>query len=177
MTARTKRVAATRSATPRVATVADQVAVRFRPGEGGRVEAALRPHGRVEVFPSHRVAVLQRAKGVPRRVVTASLARLQADGLVEFVTTVLRDPTTKTRQVLTDEIVVRLKPGRGRRALSALEKTHGIAVERRNEFEPSQYIVRVPDASGTHTLEVARGIDASDDVEFAAPNYLTSIQK
>ena len=46
-------------------------------------------------------------------------------------------------------------------------------VGKRNEFEPTQYIVKVPDTTGMRTLDVARSLDQQDDVEFACPNYLT----
>jgi hypothetical protein len=157
--------------------VPNQVAVRHRAGQEQAVQAALRPFGRVEVHASQRIMVLVRAAGIPKGRVDAALARLTDEKLVEFATPVLRDPASHTRQVLTDEIVVRLKPGRTRRTLAALEQAHGITIGRRNEFEPSQYVVKVPHASGTHTLDVARLLDASDDVEFASPNFLTSIER
>jgi hypothetical protein len=123
------------------------------------------------------MVVLHRSSGVTAAKVQAALDDLQHVGLVEFVTPVLLDPESNTRQVLTDEIVLRLKPGRAERALAALKAEHGIEIGKRNKFEPSQYIVRVPKPSGTQTLDVARSLDRSDDVEFASPNFLTQIKR
>lgn len=124
-----------------------------------------------------RILILHRTSSVPRDALAATLRRLERAGDIEFASSVVRDPHTGLRQVLTDEIVVRLKPGTARQTLATLKAEHGLTVCRRNEFEPTQFVVRVPDASGTGTLEVAKSIDERDDVEFAWPNFLTDIEQ
>ena len=158
-------------------TVPNEVAARYRSGQEQKVRDALAPLGRVELYPLQRMIVLHRASGVTSANVQAVLDSLHRVHLIEFVTPVLVDPDSHTRQVLTDEIVLRLKPGRSRRALAALKAAHGIEIERRNQFEPSQYIVKVPKPSGLQTLDVARSLDRSDDVEFASPNFLTEVKR
>jgi hypothetical protein len=162
-------------AAPKV--VRNEVAARYRTGQEAKVRRALAPFGTLDTYPAQRMVVLTRAPGITSTAAAAALDELRRLKLVEFVTPVLRDPDTNTRQVLTDEIVVRMKPGRTRRTLAALGAPHGIAIARQNEFEPSQYIVTVAEPSGTQTLDVARSLDSSDEVEFASPNFLTQVKR
>jgi hypothetical protein len=162
---------------PALKTVPNQIAARYRAGQERKVRDALAPFGSVDTYPLQRMVVLHRAPGQATDRVQAALDSLQRVGLIEFVTPVLFDPDSQTRQVLTDEIVLRLKPGRTQRTLAALKAEHGIQIGSRNKFEPSQYIVKVLKPSGTQTLDVARSLDQSEDVEFASPNFLAEIKR
>src|SRR5262245_25869219 len=157
--------------------IKDQTAVRYCPGEDRKVREALEQLGELEEQPSSQIFILHRSPDVsPGRVSTAVETLKKADRIA-FATPVLRDPESGTRQVLTDEITLRLKPGSATHALKALEAEHGVIVGKRNEFEPTQYIVKVPQTTGTQTLDVARSLDKRDDAEFASPNYLTGIKR
>ena len=138
---------------------------------------ALEAFGTIEEQPSSNIFILHRNSNVPPGKVTTVLDGLKATGKIDFATPVLRDRESGTRQVLTDEITLRLKPGQATRALKALKAEHGVIIGKQNEFEPTQYIVKVPNTTGTQTLDVARSLDKRDDVEFACPNYLTSIKR
>ena len=173
---RTKPKAKTRTKSG-LKTVRNEIAARYRDGQEKKVCKALAPFGKVQMYPSQRMVVLECAQGQPSAKVNAALHDLRAAGLLEFVTPVLLDRESNTRQVLTDEIVLRLKPGRTKRTLEALKNEHGLEIGSRNEFEPSQYIVKVPKPSGTTTLDVARSLDSSDDVEFASPNFITQVKR
>ena len=153
------------------------VAARYATGHDEKVREALAPFGRLELYQPQRIIVLERSAGVTAATVNGTLEELRRHGAVEFITPVLLDVASKTRQVLTDEIVLRLKPGRTKRTLDALSAAHGVTIARRNEFEPSQYVVKVPSPSGMQTLDIARSLDESDDVEFASPNFLTEIKR
>ena len=133
--------------------------------------------GTLEAQPSSRLFILHLAPGISRTKVKAVLTTLQQNGAIEFATPVLRDAASDTRQVLTDEIVLRLKPGQPRRTLAEVKAEHGLTIGKRNEFEPRQYIVKVPRANGTLTLDVARSLDQRKDVEFASPNFLTTVKR
>jgi hypothetical protein len=164
------------SSTPK--TIPNQVAVRYRAGQAEKVRERLATLGRTENQPLSRILILHRAPSVTRRAVDTALKTLQDERLVEFATPVLRDSDSGTRMVLTDEIVLRLKSGRAtERTLATLKAEHGLKIGRRNEFEPAQYIVKVPQTSGTHTIDVARSLDRRADVEFASPNFLTDIKR
>jgi hypothetical protein len=159
-------------------TIPNQVAVRYRAGQAAKVRERLATLGRMEDHPLSRILILHRAPSVTRRAVDTALNALQDEKVVDFATPVLRDSESGMRKVLTDEIVVRLKSGHGQhRTLAMLKGEHGLKIGRRNEFEPTQYIVKVTQASGTHTLDVARALDQRADVEFASPNFLTGIKR
>jgi hypothetical protein len=163
---------------PTPKTIPNQVAVRYRAGQAEKVRERLATLGSMEDHPLSRILILHRARSVTRRAVDTALKALQDEKLVDFATPVLRDSESGTRKVLTDEIVLRLKSGHAQqRTLAALKGEHGLKIGRRNEFEPAQYIVKVPRAWGTHTLDVARLLDRRADVEFASPNFLTDIKR
>jgi hypothetical protein len=166
---------ASRTTAPRP--IATQIALRYRATRLEHVRSSVAPYGSLEVHARSRILIVHRAASVPREALAATLRRLERAGDIEFASAVVRDPRTGLRQVLTDEIVVRLKPGTARQTLATLKAEHGLTVCRRNAYEPTQFVVRVPDASGMETLEVARSIDERDDVEYACPNFLTDIER
>jgi hypothetical protein len=168
---------ASKRSTPRLAIVPNEIAVKCRAGAERKVIDALARFGKVEKYPLQRMFVLHRPSGAADARLQSVLDELQHAGRIEFVTPVLLDSESNTRQVLTDEIVLRLKPGRTKRTLTALTAEHGVAIGQRNAFEPSQYIVKVPNPSGMQTLDIARSLDRSDDVEFASPNFLTLVKR
>jgi hypothetical protein len=171
-----KQLPKTSSAAP-LKEVRDEVAIRFKSGQEQNVRSVLSHFGTLDSLPNRRTLVLRIAPRVNPATVHVALDDLQSRGLVEFITPILIDAASGTRQVLTDEIVLRLKPGTSQRALRALKAAHGVEIQSANEFEPSQYIVKVPNPSGLRTLEVARSLDSCDDVEFASPNFLTQIKR
>jgi|SRR5687767_14089209 len=169
----TRRRAATAS---NVRAVPNAIAVRYCVGHEKDVRDSLGAFGRVDMYPSKRMAVLQKPAATGRARLEDTLDRLRAQKAIDFVTPVLLDTKSQTRQVLTDEIILRLKPGRTRRTLQTLGAAHGVKISHRNEFDPAQYVLKVSKPSGTETLDIARSLDASDDVEFACPNYLTEVK-
>jgi hypothetical protein len=159
-------------------TIPNQIAVRYRAGQAEKVRERLATLGSMEDHPLSRILILHRAPSVTRRAADTALKALQDEKLVDFATPVLRDSESGMRKVLTDEIVLRLKSGHApQRTLATLRGEHGLKIGRRNQFEPSQYIVKVAQASGTHTLDVARSLGQRADVEFASPNFLTGIKR
>lgn len=171
-------MASKKSSPPALTTIPNQLAVRYKAGRADSVRARLAALGKTEDQPLSRILILHRAPAVTRRALDTAVKALQDEKLVEFATPVMMDPGSGLRQVLTDEIVVRLKSGHAQqRTLATLKGEHGVTIGRRNEFEPTQYIVKVPQASGTRTLDVARSLDQRADVEFASPNFLTDIKR
>ena len=159
-------------------TIPDQIAVRYRPGHEKTVRERLAAFGRIEEQPLSRILILHFKHSVPRAAIDAELEALHQRKLIEFATPVMRASENGTRQVLTDEIVLRLKSRRAQqRTLETLKDEHGLKIGRRNEFEPNQYVVKVKQASGTRTLDVARLLDERADVEFASPNFLTELKR
>ena len=170
------RTGAPRSTKPRPVT--GQLAVRVAPKAARRVHAALNALGRIEPYDPASLLILHKAPKVAGATIDSTLESLVRDGLVEYVTPVLRDAASGMRLIPTDEITVRFRDkAPAQAALSDMRRTEGVSVARQNEFVPSQYIVRVAQPSGTRTLDIAKRLEARDDVEFAAPNYISDIKR
>jgi hypothetical protein len=154
------------------------VAVRWADEAAARVSRALEPFGRIERIDAHRLLLLQRGRGIDRAALERRLAALHSKGLIEFATPVLRDPESHLRQIVTDEITVRFSgPSVPERVLVELGQRYGVHLARRNEFVPNQVVLKVDEPIGRHPLDVARDIDAADEVEFAAPNFISQIRR
>jgi hypothetical protein len=146
-------------------------AVRFREGREAAVRQAVGEQGDVQSIPNQNLLIVSFSDPDRQRVGLESLHHLQDRGAVEFVTPVLLNPSSQLRQILTDEITVRFKqPGP---PPERLQSEYGLTVARRNEFVPNQYVLRLERPRGLKTLEVAKALDQADDVEFAAPNYIS----
>jgi hypothetical protein len=185
MTTPTRPARRTRSTTsrrkgpaPKPAATTGQTALRCRAGAERKVRAALAPLGTIESYPPGGILILHRSPTASAAEVRSTVRTLEKDGLVEFVTPVLRDRQSDARQFLTGEIIVRLKSGvPAKKTLASLKAEHGVEVKRRNEFEPTQYVVSVPDPSAARTRDIARSLDRRSDVEFATPNVISDIKK
>jgi hypothetical protein len=154
------------------------MAVSVAPSSAKQVRSALATFGTIEPYEPAHLLILHAATDVSHAEVLGVLEKLEREGLVEYVTPVLHDPGTGARQILTDEITVRLKPDALQKgALDEMRRAEGVSVARRNEFVPTQYTLKVPRASGTRTLDVATRLQERDDVEFAEPNYIVDIKR
>jgi len=158
--------------------LAGQLALRVAPRAGKRVHAALQALGSVEPYAPARMLILHKGAKVSDATVKSVVQGLLRDGLVQDVTPVLRDPRSGLRLIPTDEITVRFRPETPLQGtLTDVRRAEGVSVARRNEFVPSQYVLRVPQPSGKRTLDIARRLEARADVEFAAPNYISGIKR
>lgn len=159
-------------------TLPGQIAVCVAPSAGQQVRSTLASLGTIEPYEPARLLILHPDADARHTEITRLLEDLQRERLVEYVTPVLYDPRTGTRQILTDEITVRLKPEAPQKdTLSDMRDAEGVSVASRNEFVPTQYTLRVSQASGTRTIEVAKRLQKREDVEFAAPNYIVDIKR
>ena len=153
------------------------VAVRCREDAEETVCSALRSLGRVRAVESHRLLIVELPEATQRAAALKQLEQWGEEGAVEFVTPVLRDSESQLRQILTDEITVRFKPVLPPEQLKRIEEKYGVTIARQNEFIPNQFIVKVTQPNGLHTLEVANQLDAADEVEFAAPNFISEFRR
>ena len=157
MTAPTRPARRTRSTisrrkgpAPKPPTRTGQIALSYCAGAEHKVRAALGALGTIESYQPDNILILHKSATASAAEVRSAVRTLEKDGLVKFVTPVLRDQQSDARQILTGEITVRLKPGASaRQTLASLKAEHGVEVKRRNEFEPTQYVLSVPDKSGT----------------------------
>jgi hypothetical protein len=156
---------------------APQLAVCTKASAESQVREALSAFGTIEEYPPARLLILHQSPDASAKDLAQTIDQLRERTLVEYATPVTWHPDTGTRQILTDEITVRLHGDASREALSEMRRDEGVSVARRNEFVPSQYTLKVADPSGTRTLDVAKRLSKRPDVEFAAPNYIVDIKR
>jgi hypothetical protein len=94
-------------------------------------------------------------------------------GVADAVVPVWRDEESQLLQVLTDEVTVRFKHPVPKKEREQVEKKFGFTIARQNEFVPNQFVVKVPASRGVDALKVANELDAADEIEFAAPNFVS----
>lgn len=150
------------------------LAVRYREGARDEIDKMLRPLGRVRSLDKQRLLIVESPKAQRRSAAMKRVLASVSQGNLEFATPVLRDPDTRLRQILTDEITVRFKkPAVPDKQLRSLEQRFGVKVARRNEFVPNQFTMKLDRPKGLDTLRVASKLDAEDEIEFASPNFLS----
>jgi len=149
------------------------IAVRYRESAEADVYEVLRSLGQVRLIESQRLLIVEFPDAAHRAAALKQLRPWLDEGVVEFVTPVLRDADSHLCQILTDEIAVRFKSALPAKRLKAVEQKYGVTIARQNEFVPNQFIVKVTQPEGLHTLEVASQLDAADEVEFATPNFIS----
>jgi hypothetical protein len=157
--------------------VVDRWAVRFVPKAESSIKRELAAFGEVDEIPSLRLLVLKLARKEDETALTEKAKEWIHAGKIEFFQPVLRDMKSRLQQIPTDEISVRFKQLPTGRHLRTVEKKYGVKVHRQNEFVPNQFVVKAPATPDLKLLEVASKLDAEDDVEFAAPNFLAEFQR
>lgn len=148
-------------------------AVRFAASAEATVQKALSGFGEVREIATQRLFVVELSKSAQQGDLLATLRSLLDQGDIEFFKPVLCDPESRLQQIPTDEISVRFKKVPSEKDLKAVEKKYGVVVERQNEFVPSQFIVKTSRSIEGDTLEVASRMDEAEEIEFAAPNFIS----
>jgi len=160
--------------------VANTLAVRYNKSAKAQVRKALgslREVDEVREIESQQLFIAHFLESTKAETVLEQLQPLIDKGAIESVAPVLRDEESQLLQVLTDEITVRFKPALAAKERKQLEKKYGLTSARKNEFVPNQYVVKVPRSRGLETLNVANELDAADEVEFAAPNFVSEYRR
>jgi len=151
----------------------DTIAVRYLDESKTKVRKTLSNFGHIRDVQSQRLFIIDFEDESKRDEASKALQELLKSGLIEFFTPVLLDEKSQLHQILTDEISVRFKKVPPSTRLKAVEKKYGVRIARQNEFVPSQFILKTEQPSGLNTLKVASELDAEDEVEFAAPNFIS----
>jgi hypothetical protein len=154
----------------------DTFAIRFDKKARPNIEELLRSLGFVREVESENLSIVE-LNDPARQEALGKLRELLDAGEIEFITPVLRDKESQLLQILTDEITVRLKPNVTLKQLKSAEKKYGFRVARENEFVPNQFILKLTRPAGLHTLEVANELAGMDEVEFAAPNFISEYRR
>ena len=160
--------------------VDDMLAVRYNKRAKAQVRKTLGSLGQVDELreiESQQLFIAHFLEGTKEETVLEQLQPLIDKGAIESVAPVLRDEESQMLQVLTNEITVRFKPALAAKERKQVEKKYGVTIARKNEFVPNQYVVKVPRTQGLETLNLANELDAADEVEFAAPNFVSEYRR
>ena len=152
--------------------VDDVVAVRYASSKG-ELRKALSSFGTVKEVEPQQLFVLQLRSSSDKEKVLNQVQSFIESGAAEAIVPVWRDEESQLLQVLTDEVTVRFKRVLPKKEREQVEKKFGFTIARQNEFVPNQFVVKVPVSRGVDALKVANELDADDEVEFAAPNFVT----
>ena len=157
--------------------VDNTLAVRYNSSAKSQVRKILSSLGQLSEIESQRLFIVQLLEGTTEETAAQHLQPLMDKGTIESIAPVLRDEESKLLQVLTDEITIRFKPTLAAKERKQVEKKYGLTISRKNEFVPNQFVVKVPRSKGLDALKVANELDAADEVEFAAPNFVSEYRR
>jgi hypothetical protein len=163
--------------TTSVTTLPDRVAVKWAPRERQRVERLLSGVGLTKAVDEAQLFVLELHNPEGRPAAWRRLRELLDQGLIEWASPLVLDATSGLEQIITDEITVRLKPGVSLERWLDSGSRKGLVLARRNEFVPSQCVLKVGQSFGLEPLVRVTGLDADADVQFATPNFLSEISR
>ena len=152
--------------------VEDVVAVRYASSKE-ELRKALGSYGMVREVEPQQLFMVQLRSASDKKGVLEEVQSFIDSGAAEAIVPVWRDEESQLLQVLTDEVTVRFKRVLPKKEREQVEKKFGFTIARQNEFLPNQFVVKVPISGGVDALKVADELDADDDVEFAAPNFVT----
>jgi hypothetical protein len=153
--------------------VQDTFATRYRDDAEQAVNQALHRLGQVETSTAQRLIIVKLLDSQQTSDALQLLRQWLDEGMVEFVTPVLREMDSQLLQVLTDEITIRFKAEPSASCLHDIEQKYAVSVARQNEFVPDQFIMKVVRPFGLRTLEVARDLADVSEVRFATPNFIS----
>ncbi len=152
--------------------VDDVVAVRYIESKE-ELREALSGFGKVKEVEPQKLFIVQLSSSADKEKVIEQVQAFLERGIAEAIVPVWQDEESQLLQVLTDEVTVRFKRPLPKKEREQVEKKFGFTIARQNEFVPNQFVVKVPIARGVDALKVANELDADDEVEFAAPNFVS----
>ena len=152
--------------------VEDVVAVRYASSKE-ELREALSSFGHVKEVEPQKLFIIQLSSSTDKEKVIEQAQTFIESGVAEAIVPVWRDEQSQLLQVLTDEVTVRFKRPLLKKEREQVEKKFGFTIARQNEFVPNQFVVKVPNSRGVDALKVANELDADDEVEFAAPNFVS----
>ncbi|HEX4951137.1 MAG TPA: hypothetical protein VFZ34_31055 [Blastocatellia bacterium] len=160
-----------------VESLPDRWAVQYVPDARAAVKKKLSALGEVEELPEQRLFLLRLNETAAKTTLAEQAQELLQRGQIEFCQPVLRDEQSQLQQIPTGEISVRFKHVPSTQQLRSVEKKYGLQMVRQNEFVPSQFVVKAPAAPAEQVLDIASQLDAEDEVEFAAPNFIAEFER
>jgi subtilisin family serine protease len=106
-----------------------------------------------------------------------ALARLRSRADVAYAFPVLFNPETGTRLMLTDEVVVKLKPGLRMEDAGGLLGSRGLSLRERIRGTEDELVLGFADGASAQPLEAANDLAASGLVAWAEPNFVQEYKR
>jgi subtilisin family serine protease len=84
---------------------------------------------------------------------------------------------TGSRMLITDEVVVKLKPGKDLMSLDGLLQSYGLLLIKPMWGTQNEYVLRLQDPKAVNPLEAANALFESGLVEWAQPNFIQQYKR
>lgn len=161
-----------------------EYAVLFRAG----IEKAARQDIVRSLFPTRditdvgqvrgrRLSIVKLSKVSRRTAIEEAANAARAEPRIQFAFPVFIHPKTRTRMVLTDEIVVKLKPGHQIEDVTKAYASYGLVVVKKMWGTKDEYILGIQEPNTVNPLEAANALSESDLVEWAEPNFMQEYRR
>jgi subtilisin family serine protease len=163
-----------------------ELAVGFADGTPqSSVEAAVRALPRVDARRARRAGqtggrelwVLPLAAGAARSELEATMRAVRGRAGVEYAHPVLYQPETNARVMLTNDVVVKLQPGRTLSDLASAMRSAGLVQKDRLLGTTDEFILRLDRPGSLDALVAAQRLQESGIVAWAQPDFIQQYHK
>jgi subtilisin family serine protease len=163
-----------------------ELAVGFADGTSqSRVEAAVRALPRVDARRARRAGltggrelwVFPLASGATASELEATLRAVRGRADVEYAHPVLYQPETNARVMLTNDVVVKLRPGRTLSDLASAMRSVGLVQRDRLRGTTDEFILRMDRPGSMDALAAAQRLHDSGIVVWAQPDFVQGYQR
>lgn len=112
------------------------------------------------------------SKGVNRFSATAN--PIHDDSIKEFM--VFEADANDNVLILTEELIVKLKPGNGENEVNELIRSYSDNVRIKRQIDETSYILETINSENVKTLELANKLNMDKRVEYAHPNFTRALK-
>ncbi|MGH8500401.1 MAG: S8 family serine peptidase, partial [Methylococcales bacterium] len=102
---------------------------------------------------------------------------MQAQPEVVLASPAFIHPQTNTKLFLTDQIVIKLKPGHKLDVLFGLMSSYGMVMKEKMFGSGDEFVLEISDPKAVNALEAANAVFESGMVEWAEPNFVQDYKK
>jgi subtilisin family serine protease len=123
------------------------------------------------------VITLKMEKAKEPAVIEEIIDTMKARSDVRWAAPVYTDGKTGSRMLITDQIVVKLKPGKDLASLAGLLQSYGLLLVKPMWGTQNEYVLRLLDPKAVNPLEAANALFESGLVEWAQPNFIQEYKR
>jgi subtilisin family serine protease len=123
------------------------------------------------------VITLKTEKAKEPEAIEEIIDTMKARSDVRWAVPVFIHAKTGSRMLITDEIVVKLKPGKDLTSLDGLLQSYGLLLIKPMWETQNEYVLRLQDPKAVNPLEAANALFESGLVEWAQPNFIQDYKR